>query len=156
MPELPEVETIVRQLQPGLAGCRIVSVEILDPRLETPAKNKLPGRKILDITRLGKQVCLELSGNDRDTRGTFARGWFSTREACCSMICAVSAAFWCLIPCRRPCLKESILYLADLPDGSSGNLSTVRNRKLSPGCCARIAWWGWAISTPRKYCSPLE
>ncbi len=66
MPELPEVETIVRQLQPGLAGCRIVSVEILDPRLETPAKNKLPGRKILDITRLGKQVCLELSGNDRD------------------------------------------------------------------------------------------
>lgn len=68
MPELPEVEIIVRQLQPDLAGCRIVSLEILDPKLETPAKNKLPGRKILDITRLGKQVCLELSGQREDER----------------------------------------------------------------------------------------
>jgi len=62
MPELPEVETIVRQLQPHLAGRRIVSLEILDPKLENPAKGKLPGRIILGITRLGKQVCLELSG----------------------------------------------------------------------------------------------
>lgn len=66
MPELPEVETVVRQLQASLAGRRIVSLEILDPRLEIQEKSKLSGRRILSITRLGKQVCLELSGNDRD------------------------------------------------------------------------------------------
>ena len=68
MPELPEVETIVRQLQPDLAGRKIISVEIFDPRLETPEKRELPGRKILSITRLGKQVCLELSGRDGDRK----------------------------------------------------------------------------------------
>ena len=68
MPELPEVETIVRQLQPRLAGRRIVSLQIFDPKLETGKKNELPGRKILAVTRLGKQVCLELSGRNKQGR----------------------------------------------------------------------------------------
>jgi len=68
MPELPEVETIVRQLQPRLAGRRIVSLRIFDPKLETGKKNELPGRRILTVTRLGKQVCLELSGRNKQDR----------------------------------------------------------------------------------------
>ena len=37
MPELPEVETIRRQLAPHLEGRTIESVEILDPRWTRPA-----------------------------------------------------------------------------------------------------------------------
>ena len=36
MPELPEVETIRRQLAPHLQGSTIVEVEILDPRWTRP------------------------------------------------------------------------------------------------------------------------
>jgi len=68
MPELPEVETIVRQLQPELEGRKIVSIEIFDPKLETRGISKLPGRKILAVTRIGKQVCLELSGREGDNK----------------------------------------------------------------------------------------
>jgi formamidopyrimidine-DNA glycosylase len=37
MPELPEVETIRRQLAPALEGRRIDRIEILDPRWSDPA-----------------------------------------------------------------------------------------------------------------------
>ena len=61
MPELPEVETVVRQLKPYLAGRVIRSLNIIDPRLETERKHDLPGRTINDVTRLGKQIALHLS-----------------------------------------------------------------------------------------------
>ena len=36
MPELPEVETVRRQLEPELVGRRIESAEVLDERLTRP------------------------------------------------------------------------------------------------------------------------
>ena len=69
MPELPEVETIARQLSPHLAGRRIKSLQIIDPKLDTPAKHSLPGREIISVERLGKQVCLSLSGRPGDKHG---------------------------------------------------------------------------------------
>ena len=36
MPELPEVETVVRQLEPELEGRRIESLEVLDERWSRP------------------------------------------------------------------------------------------------------------------------
>ena len=69
MPELPEVETIARQLAPHLAGRRITSLRIFDPKLETPAKASLPGRKIVRVARSGKQICLTLSGLPGDKPG---------------------------------------------------------------------------------------
>lgn len=63
MPELPEVETVVRGLRGVLPGCRIVSVRlgktdfIDDPlALET----ELPGKKITAIRRFGKFLLFEL------------------------------------------------------------------------------------------------
>ena len=47
MPELPEVETIRRQLAPALEGRRIVDVEVLDPRWCEPA----PPEAIEDAVR---------------------------------------------------------------------------------------------------------
>ena len=67
MPELPEVETIRRQLAPHLEGRRIASVEVLDPRWGEPAApaelaDALEGREVLAVKRRGKYFDVELSG----------------------------------------------------------------------------------------------
>jgi formamidopyrimidine-DNA glycosylase len=68
MPELPEVETIRRQLAPHLEGRTIVAVEILDPRWTRPEPPRLvqaalEGRRIQTIGRAGKYLAWELSGD---------------------------------------------------------------------------------------------
>jgi len=62
MPELPEVETVARQLAPLLCGRRVRRIEILDPRLGTVDARRIRGRRIRAVSRLGKQVALELAG----------------------------------------------------------------------------------------------
>lgn len=69
MPELPEVETICRQLEPELVGRRIEEVEILDERWsrpEAPAvlEGGMRGRTITSVGRRGKYI---LVGLDRET-----------------------------------------------------------------------------------------
>ncbi len=64
MPELPEVETVARQLDPLVRDQRIKSVKLLDPKLSLPA-GKLAGRVIYRVFRLGKRVLLELVGNGK-------------------------------------------------------------------------------------------
>jgi formamidopyrimidine-DNA glycosylase len=65
MPELPEVETIVRQLAPSLPGSAIREVEVLHPGLlREDAKSfsaNLRGATILEVTRRGKNIVLSLS-----------------------------------------------------------------------------------------------
>ena len=65
MPELPEVETIRRQLAPALEGRRIESVEVLDPRWSEPAppeaiEDALRGRLIERVGRRGKYLIVSL------------------------------------------------------------------------------------------------
>lgn len=67
MPELPEVETIRRQLAPHVEGRRIVRAEILDPRWtmpESPAavEAELTGAEIERLERAGKYLVWALSG----------------------------------------------------------------------------------------------
>ncbi len=67
MPELPEVETIRRQLAPHLEGRRIESVEILDGRWTRPYPPEavaagLTGAVIDRVSRAGKYLVWELSG----------------------------------------------------------------------------------------------
>jgi formamidopyrimidine-DNA glycosylase len=65
MPELPEVETICRGLRSRIRGRRIVGVEVFEARLRETVDPELPvrlrGRTILDVTRRGKYILLELS-----------------------------------------------------------------------------------------------
>src|ERR1700733_6347022 len=68
MPELPEVETIRRQLAPHLEGRTILDVQILDPRWtrpESPRKVELVlrGRQVEKVNRSGKYLVWELSGD---------------------------------------------------------------------------------------------
>ena len=64
MPELPEVETIVRGLAPAVRGRRIAGVIIRESRLRTPLSPdfaaRLTGRLIVDLRRHGKFILLGL------------------------------------------------------------------------------------------------
>lgn len=65
MPELPEVETVRRQLEPEIVGRRIESVEILDPRWSRPdppalLAERLSGRTIESVGRRGKYILVGL------------------------------------------------------------------------------------------------
>jgi formamidopyrimidine-DNA glycosylase len=65
MPELPEVETIRRQLAPALEGRRIEVVEVRDPRWCEPAppeavEDALRGRMIERLGRRGKYLIVSL------------------------------------------------------------------------------------------------
>jgi formamidopyrimidine-DNA glycosylase len=68
MPELPEVETIRRQLAPHIEGRTLLSVEILDPRWTRPlapgpVQSALTGAVVERVTRAGKYLVWELSGD---------------------------------------------------------------------------------------------
>lgn len=67
MPELPEVETVRRQLQAALPGRLLAEVQLVDPFIlrdaaaeDVPAE--LQGRTVLAVERVGKFLVLPLSG----------------------------------------------------------------------------------------------
>lgn len=62
MPELPEVETVARQLEPVLCHRLVHRVEIVDPKLHHPRVQEAHGRRFGRVFRQGKQVLMELVG----------------------------------------------------------------------------------------------
>jgi formamidopyrimidine-DNA glycosylase len=64
MPELPEVETVRRGLEPVMEGARIVSVEARRPDLRFPLpvgfKERLSGHRILAVGRRAKYLVLSI------------------------------------------------------------------------------------------------
>ena len=65
MPELPEVETIRRQLAPAMEGRRLEELEVLDPRWCTPAHphevaDAVRGRLVEAVRRRGKYLVVAL------------------------------------------------------------------------------------------------
>ncbi|MGD0275253.1 MAG: bifunctional DNA-formamidopyrimidine glycosylase/DNA-(apurinic or apyrimidinic site) lyase [Syntrophales bacterium] len=60
MPELPEVETLCRQLRQVVLGRPILSLEIFDRKLG-PGINPA-GRRVTDIRRVGKGIDITLTG----------------------------------------------------------------------------------------------
>jgi formamidopyrimidine-DNA glycosylase len=68
MPELPEVETIRRQLEPYLEGRRLERMDVLDARWCEPAdpvalEDAVRGRLIESVRRRGKYLILGLEGD---------------------------------------------------------------------------------------------
>jgi formamidopyrimidine-DNA glycosylase len=68
MPELPEVETIRRQLAPHLEGEVIEQAQILDPRWTRPVaptviERELAGARVEQVGRRGKYLVWSLSGD---------------------------------------------------------------------------------------------
>jgi formamidopyrimidine-DNA glycosylase len=67
MPELPEVETIRRQLEPDVVGRRVEEIEVLDERWTRPevpreVERAVAGRTIESLGRRGKYLLFELDG----------------------------------------------------------------------------------------------
>ena len=60
MPELPEVETVVRQLAPLVAGRTIGKLELLDDKLDPDRPGRIKGKTIKGIHRRGKTLVIEL------------------------------------------------------------------------------------------------
>src|SRR5713226_5494819 len=68
MPELPEVEHVVRALRRAVVGRRIVETEIRLPKLISPLSSsafsrKLKGSTIRAVARRGKFILIELEPN---------------------------------------------------------------------------------------------
>src|SRR5438067_1383181 len=66
MPELPEVETMVRGLRPAMSGRTVRRLEVLDPFLlqgcsAAALSRRGRGARVVDVTRRGKWVVLELA-----------------------------------------------------------------------------------------------
>ena len=66
VPELPEVETVRRQIAPVLEGATIVDAEIVDPRLTRPVEpglvaGALVGEQIAEVDRRGKYLLIRLA-----------------------------------------------------------------------------------------------
>ena len=70
MPELPEVETVCRQLAPLVCGQRVASLSINDrARLSVERPTRLVGMRTEDVFRLGKQVVMHfVQGSQRRGR----------------------------------------------------------------------------------------
>ncbi|MGH6816197.1 MAG: bifunctional DNA-formamidopyrimidine glycosylase/DNA-(apurinic or apyrimidinic site) lyase [Hyphomicrobiaceae bacterium] len=68
MPELPEVETVKRGLEPVMAGMRFVRVEQRRPDLRLPLPERfaerLTGRKVLSLGRRAKYLLAFLDGDE--------------------------------------------------------------------------------------------
>src|SRR5262249_16330636 len=67
MPELPEVETVCRQLEPEIEGRRIERLEVYDPRWSRPVPPErlgeaVSGLRIEGLGRRGKYLLLALEG----------------------------------------------------------------------------------------------
>ena len=66
MPELPEVETVVRDLRPLLAGRTIVGARQSKHKLRRPWKPagnaKVTGTRVEAVRRRGKWILIDLAG----------------------------------------------------------------------------------------------
>src|SRR3972149_3094246 len=69
MPELPEVETVVAGLRQTVLGRTIRKIEVLCPKIVKSnlrsLTNRLPGQRIEEISRRGKNILFSLS--DKNT-----------------------------------------------------------------------------------------
>src|SRR5262245_16582694 len=120
MPELPEVETMVRGLRPALVGERLRVLEVLDARVlancsaDTLTK-RVSGREIAAVDRRGKWVVLTLDG----------RGGIIVIQP------RMTGSFW-LVPPPRP---ERICLRFDL-ERSGGTVWFCDTRRLG-----RVSWY---------------
>jgi formamidopyrimidine-DNA glycosylase len=124
MPELPEVETMVRGLRPALAGRVLAEVRVLDPFLlqgcgaeEFEARAR--GAEVVRVDRRGKWVVVSLAGR---------RGVIVIQPR-------MTGQFW-LVPPDRPGHVRLTLH----PAGTTATVWYCDNRRLG-----KIAWYAGPV-----------
>jgi formamidopyrimidine-DNA glycosylase len=78
MPELPEVQILVNQLGPRLAGATVRAVEVRDQKIKL--RQDVAGRMVLRVWRAGKNIVFDLSGGLHLLVHLRMTGWFEFAE----------------------------------------------------------------------------
>jgi len=86
MPELPEVEHVVRALRRAVVGRTIIASEIKLPKLISPTsvssfKRKIKGTQITGVSRRGKFILIELDGDGTVRHGRASDSGSPARRA---------------------------------------------------------------------------
>ena len=80
MPELPEVETVRRTLEPAMRGAKFTRVMVNRPNLRIPFPEKfaerLRGRSVTAVARRGKYLTVRLSSGETLIMHLGMSGWF--------------------------------------------------------------------------------
>jgi len=66
VPELPDITVYIEALEPRVVGQTLESVRIVSPfllRTANPSLSDGSGKKVLELRRLGKRICIGLEGN---------------------------------------------------------------------------------------------
>jgi formamidopyrimidine-DNA glycosylase len=101
MPELPEVETMVRALRPALTGRRLRRLEILDPSL-------VQGCSALDLARLGRGATVAEVGR----RGKWVVMSLAAHRGIIVIQPRMTGGFWLLEP-HRPDHIRLVFHVED-------------------------------------------
>lgn len=76
MPELPEVETVVRQLRPSLVGNRLLGIELRDPKLYRSTSERIAAEKlsgvVTSVFRSGKLIVMEVKPSKVEIGGVIS------------------------------------------------------------------------------------
>ena len=84
MPELPEVESVRRRLEPVMAGARIVDLDVRRPDLRTPFPRnfaaRMRGQTVLAVTRRAKYLLIPLSSGDTLLMHLGMSGWLHVTD----------------------------------------------------------------------------
>jgi formamidopyrimidine-DNA glycosylase len=120
MPELPEVETMVRGLRPVLEGVVLHALQVHDPFLlqgctAEEIEGRARGSTVQAVARRGKWVVLALAGD---------RGVIVIQPR-------MTGGFWLVPPPREDHVRMTLL-----PDGSQKTIWYCDNRRLG-----KIAWY---------------
>jgi formamidopyrimidine-DNA glycosylase len=134
MPELPEVETMVRGLRPALQGRTIRTLTVHDPFLlhgcsAEEIERRAERAPVAAVRRRGKWVVLELGGR---------RGWIVIQPR-------MTGGFW-LVPPRRPEHVRLSFFL----EGPDRTIWYCDARRLG-----RIAWFSGAAEAERAFAHSL-
>lgn len=122
MPELPEVETIVRACRPRLEGRRIVAFETRWPKSVTPSaaevRRAVCGRTVTSVARRGKFIVLQLDDGGCLLVHLRMSGRFEWDEAGDGRLAHVRTS-WTLDDGRRLCFCDArkfgrVIYTRDL------------------------------------------
>ena len=182
MPELPEVETVRRGLEPRLVGRTLERVEILDWRLTDPEDPtivgmELDGDRVVAIGRRGKYLLFALGSGRTLVVHLRMTGWFHHQAAGAPVpevrhlrarVTLDDGALVLYSDQRRFGTMRLIepggldAYLArragpePLSPGGAGRICATRSRaarRRSRRCCSTSrSWPGSATSTPTRRC----
>jgi formamidopyrimidine-DNA glycosylase len=137
MPELPEVETLCRQLNTILPGEEILRIEVLDARLGKI--EGLVGRRVEEVTRRGKCMHIQMNGgltaalHLRMSGRLLWQGYGASMPPYSRLVIAFSAGMLVLIDPRR------FATFAVQPAESAPALLEDPLRGLSPSRLREIA-----------------